>query len=235
MDLISYLHGFLQKIKDFESIFAAENVEFDKLYSSINQSLNDSFIDTASDQAISRQEQFFKIVKQGTLDQRKAYLKSLKQHGNKLSEVKIKEIVNTIASADCIVTFYTPLANANPHSGYGCLLVQIINQDNTKNALFSDIDRALRPLIPAHIKLSVKKYYCNWGDVKSNMLDWQDIRTNMLDWQDVYDLNDKSGDIKQALINDICGLIGCEDGSVDLGTSSEVMADIFELIGGDMT
>lgn len=172
---------FIAEIDKFKLLYDTENISFDGLYESIEKVKSDVFISTASSEAIERIETFINIKGQGNLEQRKSYLKSLLQKSNKLNEKSIKDVVNAITGSDCIVMFFTSDESNNPEPGNSILRVQVLSPDNNKDYRYDDIDRALRPLVPSHIKLIVVKFFATWNDIKENYNDWNSM-LSMKDW-----------------------------------------------------
>ena len=62
VDLIQYLPGFLQEIREFQELSKAESPEFKVLYDDIDALLNNGFIHTADLQGIKRWEKLLKIT-----------------------------------------------------------------------------------------------------------------------------------------------------------------------------
>jgi hypothetical protein len=184
--LINYLPDFLQDIFEYNVIFDIENLKLDKLNSEVEKIKNDMFIKTASNDAITRLESFLRIKGQGTLEQRKSYLVSLIQKGKKLNEQKIRDIANTITGSDCIITFYGADELNNPEFGYSLLMIQVLSPDNNKDYRYEDIARALKPLVPGHLKLLVIKFYATWFDVISSYASWLELKS-AADWQLIKD------------------------------------------------
>lgn len=184
--LIEYLPDFLQNITEFKVLFDAEGNEFDKLASNKERVINDMFLTTASNDAITRVENFVGIKGLGTLEQRKIYLISLFQKGKKLNEKKFNEITKTISGSNCIVTFFTSEDSNNPEPGNGLIKVQVLSPDYSRDYRYKDIERALKPLIPAHIKLLVIRYFATWTDIYKNFTDWAAINTST-NWKSIKD------------------------------------------------
>lgn len=182
--LQNYVPNVISNVYEFDLIYEIENSELDEIYARIKKNQGDQFIRTASAEKISRLERFFRIKGQGTLSQRRDYLLSLSQKGKKLNETKIKEIANTITGSDCIVKFFGSDEVDNPIPGYGLLRVQILSPDNNKDYRYEDIFRALKPLVPGHIRLLVIKYFSLWKDIKDNYADWNAVKS-MNDWESV--------------------------------------------------
>lgn len=165
----------VSSILEISAIYETENIDFDELYASKDRIINDAFITTASNDAIARQEKFIRIVPEGTLEQRKMYLISMNSRGSKLNEPNIKAIANTITGSDCLVTFFASEELNNPEKGLGLLKIQVLSPDG-RDYRYEDIERALRPLVPAHIKLTVVKYFSLWKDVHDNFADWNVVK-----------------------------------------------------------
>jgi len=182
--LEKYVPDSIAETAQFRTIFDIENESFDDLYAEIEKIKSDAFITTSSIDTITRIEDFMKIKGLGTLEQRKNYLISLLKKGNKLSENSIRDITNAIAGSDCIVTFYGSSELDNPELGYGLLRVQVLSPNNSKDYRYADIDRALAPLVPGHLKLLVVKYFALWVDIRTNYTDWTAV-VDMTDWQAV--------------------------------------------------
>ena len=62
VDLIQYLPGFLQEIKEFQKLSQSENPEYELLYENIDTLLKNAFISTANLQGIKRWENLLKIA-----------------------------------------------------------------------------------------------------------------------------------------------------------------------------
>lgn len=186
IDLLNYLPEFMQEIKEFKEIVQAENVVFNILSNDIEYFLNQLFIDSASPETVFRFENFLGIKGEGTLDQRKSYILALIKKGDKLNEKSIKTIVDTITGSEAIVTFYAINEVNSPKNGHAVLLVQVLSPDNNKDYKYDDIQRALQPLVPAHIDLMVIKYFSTWQNVKDNYLDWG-AAAQAASWQEIND------------------------------------------------
>jgi hypothetical protein len=182
VDLIKYLPDFMQNSVVYKAIFDAENKELDLLFDNIKRAALDVFIRTASIEKITKLETFLKIKGIGSIEQRRSYLLALMQRGKKLNERVIKEVTDTIVGADCKVTFFTTDEPGNPNPGFGILQVQVFSPDNSKDYRYEDVSRALKVLVPAHIKLLVIKYFATWQDIRTNYSDWNAIKS-MTDWQ----------------------------------------------------
>ncbi|BCK01402.1 putative phage tail protein [Anaerocolumna chitinilytica] len=183
-NLKKYMPDFLYQIKEIKTTIDAQNLELDIIYAVKEGVKSDLFIKTASNDAITREENFLGIKGQGTLEQRKNYILSLKHKGNKLNESTIKNVASAISGSDCLVTFFASAEIGNPYPGYGVLRVRVLSPDNSKDYRYEDIERALKPLVPAHLRLIVIKYFALWQDAKNNFADWRAVKT-FTNWEAV--------------------------------------------------
>lgn len=182
--LQKYVPEFMSEVDEFKKIYEAENLELDKSYTLIEKTVSDMFIISASNEAITRIENFIGIKGQGSLEQRKYYIISLLSKGNKLSETVIKGIANAVTGSDCMVRFFTADELDNPMLGQGLIRVQVLSPEINKDYRYEDIFRALRPLVPAHLKLLVIKYFSLWKDIKDNYADWAAV-ASAADWHTI--------------------------------------------------
>lgn len=184
--LIKYLPDFQQGLQEYQLLFDIVGRELDHLELNKEKVKDDMYLTSASNDAVTRIEKFINVKGMGTLEQRKSYLISLFQKGKKINGQKISEMIRTIMGSGCILSFFDAVASDNSQSGFGLLKIQVLNPDGTKDYRYKDIERTLRPLIPAHIGLSVMRYFATWTDIKANFSDFSVI-TSCTDWQQIKD------------------------------------------------
>lgn len=179
--------GFISDIDKMSELYSIENGFLDNLYMDIEMVKSNIYLTTSSNEAIERIENFLNIKGQGTLNQRKDYLKSLLRRGNKLNESSIKNMVEAITGSDCIISFFGGDEEKNPDfaTDHGLLLVEVLSPED-KDYRYDDIIRVLTPLIPSHIKLTIVKFFATWENLRDNNLDWSTI-ANMGTWKQVKD------------------------------------------------
>ena len=163
--LIDYIPEFLKPLNEYKQIFNTEDIELLKLKYGIAFAISESIIMQSTEKRVEEWEQFLGIVKNGNLYQRKLYiLATLVGHG-KLNEEKIKSIVNTYTlGGGCVVKFED-----------STIKVDVLPPNDGEIFIFSDIEKTLGRLKPAHIGLIVKRYYSTWGMVKDSYTSWGDI------------------------------------------------------------
>lgn len=169
--LKDYLPKIMQDVREFKAFLAAEDVEVNDLKNHVKIIIDDSFILSASETRIMEWEQALKIQPYGTLPQRKSFLISYIRGQGKLNEARIKSIVEAFTGGDSIVTF----GNSN-------IRIQILTPPDGDVYRYPDVERALSPKKPAHIGLTVERWYSTWGDVKNDFGTWGDVG-NLTNWE----------------------------------------------------
>lgn len=172
--MIEYLPVFLRTSDFIKTIFEAEGIEIDRLQDDIDLSMEDGYIQTASEERIRKWEQKLKIIPSGTLEQRKQFLLATLRGQGKLNEERIKMVVKAFTGGDATVTFDGSVIN-----------VKVLPPSIGDVYLFPDVERALLPRIPAHIGLSVQRWYSSWNDIKQNFSSWESLKTDKTDWSEV--------------------------------------------------
>lgn len=171
--MLGYLPEFLRTAREIKAILESEGHEIDRLSDNIQLIINDAYIMSASESRIQQWEQKLKIVPAGTLEQRKQFILAVLRGQGKLNETKIKSVVNAFTGGEAIVTFTNSTID-----------IKILPPNMGDIYLFPDVERSLRPRVPAHIGLLVRRWYCTWNDVLQNYAHWSSV-AEAGTWQDV--------------------------------------------------
>lgn len=172
-NLIKYLPHFLQEVREFQELFPPIDDEINILFPYIESLFAESIIMYCSEARIKEWEQNLGIVPTGTLDERRLYIKAMLRGNGKLNEAKIKSIVDAFTGGDAIVSFED-----------STITVKILPPNNGEVYRFPDVERALKPLIPAHLGLSVVRFYSTWADIKNNYGSWENV-ASATDWNEI--------------------------------------------------
>lgn len=189
IDLMKLLPEYLHDIREFKMIMETESIKFNEFYSNMDKSLDSQFVDNMPIEVLSRYETFLGIVGEGTVDQRKAYIKALYNKGDKLSETSIKAVVKSITGGRAVVKFFTGGEALNPNPGQGTLRIQVMSPDSNIDYKFDDIIRVIAPYMPAHLKLSILRYFATWQDIRGAYTSWNTIKEGAKDWKALNDYN----------------------------------------------
>lgn len=187
INLISYIPEYLQDIAEFKVIMDVESKKLDEYFNKCEQILDFQFVDYMDIETLKRYEMFLGIKGEGTVEQRRAYIKALYNRRGKLNETSIKDTVKAITGGKAIVHFYTADEELNPEAGQGLLLIRVLSPDQNVDYKFDDIERAILPYKPAHIKINIVKYFTTWNDISTSYADWNDIISNFQSWQELKD------------------------------------------------
>ena len=108
----------------------------------------DTLIDTMSSERLSAWEKCLEITPEGTIEQRRLYLKSVIRGFGKLNEAKIKAIVNTLTGSNAAVRLER-----------GVIMLDIERPINMAAVVLNNIESALNPRIPVHLGLAYELGY----------------------------------------------------------------------------
>lgn len=173
--LINYLPDFLKVIEDYKQLLSSLDVEINNLNGVMEYIVDQSSILKADEKRVSEWEGFLKISKQGDLYQRKLYIIATLTSVGKLNKTKIEEIVN----------IYTNGGGAIVEFKNSTIIVKVKPPSGSEDFLFPDIERTLNIMKPAHLGLSVIRYYITWGIVKEDFTTWQNLKDNIKTWQEL--------------------------------------------------
>lgn len=173
--LIQYLPPFLQSSSVYRGLFQAAGNEVDWLQDTIQVIIDDAYILSATEARIKEWEKALQIIPSGTLSQRKTFIISILRGQGKLNEARIKNIVKAFTGGDAIVNLI-----------HSALDVKVLSPDAGDIYLFPDIERALLRRVPAHIGLTVQRWYSSWKDIKQNYAEWTTV-SGVGTWQNLKD------------------------------------------------
>lgn len=147
--LISYIPKYLKEIEEYKVLFSSVDQEITQIYESIRYVIQQASIKDCDEQRVEEWEKFLQIQKQGNLYQRKQYIIATLTTIGKLNEKKIQDIVNIFTNGGSAIV---SIENS-------VIVVRVKPPNNGEVFLFPDIERALYPMKPAHLGLSVTRYY----------------------------------------------------------------------------
>ena len=172
MKLIEYLPNFLKDIKDFKEIFNSLDVELNKIDNSFDYIINQASIMDADEKRIEQWEEFLRIEKQGNLYQRKLYIIATLTSVGKLNKTKIQDIVN----------IYTNGGGAEVEFKNSTIMIKVKPPMGTEDFRFDDIQRTIEVMKPAHLGLSIVRFYPFWQLIKDDFPTWGDVNKYFKNW-----------------------------------------------------
>lgn len=185
IDIGVYLPDFIAYTREFKEIIREDNKQLNIFNNHLDRTIDNNYIEGADEYGISRIEKFLKINPIGNLSQRKDFLRALYLNGNKTNKTRIEEIIKNVTGGKSIIKFWTEDEAGNQAGKQGYLEIKVLSPDLSKDYNFSNLERLIRPLIAAHIKLSIKKWFATWNDLKESCTNWEAVKNNS-DWEYVY-------------------------------------------------
>lgn len=176
MNLSKYLPRYYQEIADFCSLWQREEESFTTAQEAILMLSLENAVATASEESLIRWEQLFGIDPLGNLVQRKMFVLGKLRGQGVLNSETINRIVNAFTGAEksALVDFVDSK-----------LRVRVLPPLWGDIYIFAQIEEALQPRIPAHIRLVVEKYYYSWQDIKAQCQTWQAVSAAYPTWESV--------------------------------------------------
>ena len=182
-DLLAELPPYWREVPEMRAIQEAIRLCLVDIARESERIVADTLIDTMSNERLSAWEKCLEITPEGTIEQRRLYLKSVLRGSGKLNEAKIQSVVNALTGGTAIVSFADSV-----------ITIRVLPPGNGEIYLFNDVERALAPKIPAHLGLSVVRYYSTWEDITNDFASWEDVKNSFDSWQKVSDYIGLEGD-----------------------------------------
>lgn len=175
MSLFAYLPPFYQEITEMRAIVEEEDRSITELRSLFEGLLPASMVHTAAEDRLAAWESMLRIVPQGTLEQRRMLVIARLRGQGKLSGNRIRQIVGS----------FTGVTDANVVFSASTVFVRIYPPEGGEVFLFGDVERAIAPLLPAHLHLTVERFYNTWRDRLTAFGNWRDFAAAYTDWAEV--------------------------------------------------
>jgi hypothetical protein len=174
--MFGYYPPVIQTIVDFKAIIDSEYPEFEGLAGKVNNSVNESYLSTMSEERTKEWEQILGItpVPASTLqDRRETIIARIRGQG-KLNTAMINTIVNTFTGG-----------TAKSMIKGGILYVEIDLPSDNKEYIFENVEQELLHKIPAHLALRLNRNYLTWLEVDTLYATWQNVKDNFDNWEEV--------------------------------------------------
>jgi Uncharacterized protein conserved in bacteria (DUF2313). len=156
--LIEYIPNFLRDIEEYIVLFNSLDITVEHLSDGIYYAIDQASILNCNEQRIKEWESFLKITPVGNLYQRRLYIIATLTTVGKLNKAKIEEIVNIYTNGGgAIISFHN-----------STIYIKVKPPDNGEVFLFPDIERTLNIMKPAHLLLSVTRYYATIGMIEDS-------------------------------------------------------------------
>lgn len=174
--MLNYYPEVIKRILEFQALMLSEGFEVDFLKTDVNLIVNEAWLLTMGESRIIQWEELLNLAPtsdESLEDRREKIIAALRGKG-KLNTEKINSIVGTFTNGGTAISY---IENST-------LYVKIQPPLGNKQFKFTNVEKALLPLIPAHLNLIVTRDYATWGEVKDNFASWETIY-NLETWGDL--------------------------------------------------
>lgn len=162
-------------ISDFKAIINGEFPEFEVLWESKQDVLENAFLESMGEPRIAQWEEVLHLNRTAsdTVDMRRAIVIARLQRHGKLNTSSINELVKVFTGG-----------TARSYVENSSLYVWIEPPENSREYRFDAVYAELKRRMPAHLGLNVSRPYQTWGDVKTKCATWSDEGTMYDTWND---------------------------------------------------
>lgn len=174
--MLDYYPEVIKKIEEFKAITYSEGFEIDFLKSDIRMIVNDAWLLTMGEGRIVEWEKMLGLspASDETLEDRRDKIVAVIRGKGKLNTALINSIVGA----------FTNGGTATSYIKDSVLYVKINPPGESKQYKFSNVEEALRRVVPAHLGLVVTRNYSTWGDIKDQYGSWERI-SQLENWDEL--------------------------------------------------
>ena len=174
--MLNYSPEVIKRISEFQALMFAEGFEIDFAKSDIELVINDAWLLTMGESRVVEWEKALNLSPQpdeSLADRREKVIAAIIGRG-KLNTALINAIVGAFTNGGTAISYVENSA----------LYVKIQPPVNNKQYKFTNVENALKPLVPAHLGLVVNRNYATWGEVKDNFASWATV-SDLDNWDEL--------------------------------------------------
>jgi hypothetical protein len=174
--MLDYYPWVIKIILEFQAIIFSEGFEIDFLKSDVRMAVNDAWLLTMGELRIAEWENLLHLTpgEDETIEDRRDKIIATLRGKGKLNTALINSIVGA----------YTNGGTAESYIKDSVLYVKVNPPVGNKSYKFANVENTLKPLVPAHIGLSVSRNYATWGEIKENFASW-DAVSKLDNWEEL--------------------------------------------------
>lgn len=171
--MLDYYPQVIKIIADFKALMLAEGFEVDFLKTDVNMVVNEAYLLTMGESRIKQWEKLLSLTPTSdeTLEDRREKIIAAIRGKGKLNTEKINSIVGAFTNGGTAISYIKD----------STLYVKVQPPVDSKQYKFSNVEDALKNLVPAHLGLVVTRDYATWGEIKDNFASWETI-SNLENW-----------------------------------------------------
>lgn len=174
--MLDYYPEVIKQILEFQALMFTEGFEIDFLKTDVNLLVNEAWLLTMSERRIIEWEEALGLTPSSdeTIEDRRDKIIATIRGKGKLNTSKINAIVGAFTNGG-VATSYIEGST---------LYVKVQPPVDNKQYKFTNVENALKQVIPAHLGLVVVRDYATWGEIKENFASWAAIN-NLESWSDL--------------------------------------------------
>jgi Uncharacterised protein conserved in bacteria (DUF2313) len=174
-DMFDYMPREYEDLRESRAIIQAEATEFETLNAAIADVLAQFFVDTAT-WGLANWERICGIPTDESkpIDQRRSVIKSKLRGIGTVTVDLIKNVAEAYSYGEVDVT---------EDSANYTVIVTFVGERGVP-ANLTDIENALREIIPAHLAIDYKFTYLRWSELDSYGWTWDALDAQMLSWDE---------------------------------------------------
>ena len=175
-NLSQYLPDYYQNIREFQTLIGTENEEVEQLSATIDEVLEQFYVDTAT-WGLVNWERICGIPTDESkpIDQRRSVIKSKLRGIGTVTVDLIKNVAEAYLNGGVNVT--------EDFANYTVKITFIGKRGVPPN--LSDIQNALREIIPAHLAINYEFTYLRWDELDSYGWTWDELDAKSLTWDEL--------------------------------------------------
>ena len=171
--MLEYYPYVLKVLREIQAIVLAEGFEIDFIKGDMGILLQNAYLTTMDESRISEWENSLGVIPNSddTIEDRRDRIIGTVRGNGKLNTAMISNIVNAFTGG-----------KADSRLENGVLYVRIAPPAGNREYKFANVENAIKKKCPAHLSLSVTRWYATWGDIKNNFASWSSV-AEMDDWE----------------------------------------------------
>lgn len=165
--MLDYYPEVIKCIEEFKGIIHAEGFEVDFLKSDMNVVVDNAWLTTMDENRIVEWEKLLNISlsPEDTIEDRRDRVIATIRGRGKLNT----HLINSVVGA------FTNGGTAESYIKDSVLYVEINPPIDNKQYKFTNVENALKPLVPSHLGFVVSRNYATWGEIKNNFASWNAV------------------------------------------------------------
>lgn len=166
----------IKQLLEIQAIMWINGLEIDFLEFELSKVIDDFYFETIGEERIEQWERKFQLTPEqsSTLEMRRNAIIARRRGIGKLNSKVIESIVNAFTNGKATSKFKN-----------GVIEVKILPPRSNTNFRFPDVEVELKRRQPAHLGMSVVRFYSDWSEIKNDFTTWDDVKNSFPNWDAV--------------------------------------------------